>query len=148
MLLKSIVLFTAFNSIIFSAGDKSAENSTTVIYLTATEFRQKIFDYTKSKEWKYKGTQPAIIDFYADWCRPCKMLAPIIEEISKDYKGKIIVYKVNTDKEKELASAFSINSIPSVLFIPMNGKPQMNVGYMTKAEINGKISEILKVRAN
>lgn len=104
-----------------------------VIYLTTAEFKQKIYDYEKNgDQWLYKGKLPAIIDFYADWCRPCKMVAPIMEELAKEYKGKVVIYKVNTDKEKELASVFQIRSIPSILYIPKTGKPSMDMGAKSK----------------
>ena len=117
-----------------------------VIYLTTDEFKQKIFDYTKSKTWKYKGSIPAIVDFYTDWCRPCKMLSPLIESASEKYSGKVVVYKVNTDKEPTLAQLFNIQSIPSVLFIPVSEQPQMNVGLMSKEDLESKITTILKVK--
>ena len=126
--------------------DNKLSTYSQVSYLTTNDFKLKIFDYTKSKEWKYKGTLPAIIDFYADWCRPCKLLSPIIEAASEDYKGKVLVYKVNIDKEPELAQIFGIQSIPSVLFIPAKEQPQISVGLLTKEEINSKISTILKVK--
>jgi len=122
--------------------DNKLSTYSQVSYLTTNDFKLKIFDYTKSKEWKYKGTLPAIIDFYADWCRPCKLLSPIIEAASEDYKGKVLVYKVNIDKEPELAQIFGIQSIPSVLFIPAKEQPQISVGLLTKEEINSKISTI------
>lgn len=126
------------------AGNK-LNNSSKIEFLTKETFKQKVFDYSKSKDWKYKGKVPAIIDFYAEWCRPCKMLSPFIESASESYKGKLLVYKVNTDKELELSQLFNITSIPAVLFIPANGQPQMNVGYMTKEELDKKIKEILRV---
>jgi thioredoxin len=115
-------------------------------FLTAATFKQKVFDYSKSKTWSYKGKKPCVIDFYADWCRPCKMIAPTIEELSNDYKGKIYVYKVNTDKEQELAQAFGIQSIPAVLFVPLAGQPQMMVGAHSKAEFEKNINDFLKVK--
>ena len=100
--------------------------------LTKSDFIEKIFDYEKEKEWKYKGELPAVIDFYADWCGPCKMVAPIIEQLSKEYEGKVNFYKINTDAEMELSGAFGIQSIPSILFIPKEGKPQMSAGALPK----------------
>jgi thioredoxin len=102
------------------------------IKLTTQDFKDKIFDYTKSKEWNYEGDLPAIIDFYADWCQPCKMVAPILEELSDEYAGKINIYKVDTEKEQELSSVFGIRSIPSILFIPKDGQPMMQPGALPK----------------
>ncbi|HPW27092.1 MAG TPA: thioredoxin domain-containing protein, partial [Tenuifilaceae bacterium] len=97
-------------------------------HLTAETFKQKVFDYEKNTEWKYEGNRPAIVDFYADWCGPCKMVAPILEELSKEYDGKLNIYKVDTEAEQELAGVFGIRSIPSLLFIPLNDQPQMAMG--------------------
>lgn len=117
---------------------KSNEPSTPtegkVIQLSKADFLKNVFDYENNQQWKYKGDQPAIIDFYADWCKPCKMVAPIMEELAKEYKGKIHIYKVNTDMEQELAGAFNIQSIPAVLFVPQAGQPQMSVGALPKEE--------------
>lgn len=96
--------------------------------LTITEFKEKIFDYTAGEEWSYKGDVPAIIDFYADWCGPCKMVAPIMDELAKEYDGKVDIYKVDTEVEQELSAMFRIKSIPSVLFIPKEGTPMMQPG--------------------
>ena len=102
------------------------------INLTTEMFKNDVFDYTAEKEWKYKGTLPAIIDFYADWCGPCKMVAPILEELSEEYKEKIIIYKVDTEAEQELSAAFQIRSIPSMLFIPLGKQPMMQAGALPK----------------
>lgn len=116
-----------------SSAQKNEVAEGKVIYLTTADFKKMIYDYEKDGDnWVYKGKLPAIIDFYADWCRPCKMVAPIMEELAKEYKGQIIIYKVNTDKEKELASIFQIRSIPSILYIPKSGKPSMDMGAKTK----------------
>ncbi len=101
-------------------------------HLTKETFLEKVFDYENNKDWSYKGELPAVIDFYADWCGPCKMVAPIIEELSAEYAGKVQFYKVDTEAEQELASAFGIQSIPSLLFIPQNGQPQMAAGALPK----------------
>lgn len=100
--------------------------------LTRETFLEKVFDYEKNTEWKFAGELPCVIDFYADWCGPCKMVAPIMDELSKEYAGKVNFYKVNTDEEQELAGAFGIQSIPSILFVPMKDKPQMAVGALPK----------------
>ena len=102
------------------------------IQLNADSFKKEIFDYTKSKEWKYKGNVPAIIDFYADWCGPCKMVAPILEELSDIYDGKIKIYKIDTEVERELSAMFGIRSIPSILFIPVYKQPIMQAGALPK----------------
>lgn len=105
---------------------EKAESTPAVINLTQAEFLKKVADYKKNpNEWIYLGSVPAIVDFYADWCGPCKQIAPVLEQLAKDYKGKIVIYKVNTDKEQELARTFGIRSIPSLLFVPKDGKPQM-----------------------
>jgi thioredoxin len=103
------------------------------VKLTQQKFLDEIFDYTKEKEWKFKGDKPAIIDFYADWCRPCKMVAPILEELSDEYKDDIVIYKVDTESERELASVFQIRSIPSLLFIPVDRQPMMQAGALPKS---------------
>lgn len=101
-------------------------------HLTKQKFLEKVFNYEKNKEWKFEGELPCLIDFYADWCAPCKMVAPIMEELSEEYKGKVNFYKINTENEQELAGAFGISSIPSLLFIPKKGQPQMAVGALPK----------------
>ena len=112
--------------------------------LTKQTFLEKVFNYEKNKDWMYEGKLPAIIDFYADWCGPCKMIAPILEELSDEYAGKINIYKVDTEAEQELAAAFAIRSIPSMLFIPMNEQPQMANGALPKQEFQKLIREVLK----
>jgi len=114
-------------------------------HLTKETFLEKVFDYENNKEWQFQGDKPCIIDFYADWCGPCKMLSPILEEISKDYEGKIDIYKINTEEEQELAAIFGIRSIPSMLFCPINDKPQMSVGALPKDSIEKAISEVLGI---
>lgn len=113
------------------------------IKLTADKFKSDIFDYTTEKEWKYRGDKPAIIDFYADWCGPCKMVSPILEELSDDYAGKIDIYKVDTEVEQELSAVFGIRSIPSILFIPMEGQPMMQPGALPKNAFEQVIEEQL-----
>jgi len=116
-----------------------------VEHLTKETFKEKIFDYEKSKEWEYKGENPAIIDFYADWCGPCKMVAPIIEELAEEYCCKVDIYKVNTEEEQELAAIFGIRSIPSILFVPKNDKPQMAMGALPKDTFKQLIKEVFNV---
>jgi len=113
--------------------------------LTKQIFLEKVFNYEKNKDWMYEGKLPAIIDFYADWCGPCKMIAPLLEELSDEYAGKINIYKVDTEAEQELAAAFAIRSIPSMLFIPMSEQPQMANGALPKQELHKLIKEVLKV---
>ena len=114
-------------------------------HLLTETFKEKIFDYDQEKEWKFKGDKPAIIDFYAEWCGPCKMMAPILEELSETYKGKIDIFKVNVDEQPELSSAFGIKSIPAILFIPLEDQPEMSVGAMPKQSFEKVIEEILKI---
>jgi thioredoxin len=114
--------------------------------LTQATFKEKIHDFEENQEWKFKGDKPAIIDFYADWCGPCKMLTPILEELAAEYDGKIDIYKVDTEQEQELAAAFGIRSIPSLLFAPMDEKPQMAMGALPKASFEQAITEVLKVQ--
>lgn len=113
--------------------------------LTKDTFLKEIFDYENNKEWKFEGKLPAVIDFYADWCQPCKMVAPIIEELSTEYEGKVNFFKVDTEAQQELAGAFGIQSIPSLLFIPVDGKPQMAAGALPKASFIEVIEKELLV---
>ncbi|MCC5927620.1 MAG: thioredoxin [Cyclobacteriaceae bacterium] len=106
-------------------------------------FLEKVFNYEKNQDWKYEGDIPCIIDFYADWCGPCKMIAPILEELAAEYEGKIKIYKVDTEAEQELAGAFGIRSIPSILFVPMEGQPQMAQGALPKNTFKKAIDEVL-----
>lgn len=116
--------------------------------LTAEEFKNKVFDYTNKTEWEFAGDKPAIIDFYADWCGPCKMVAPVLEELSKEFEGKIDIYKVDTEAEQELSAVFGIRSIPSMLFIPMNDAPKMQAGALPKNALTEIIEkELLAVPA-
>ena len=115
-----------------------------VVKLTAETFQKLVWNYKKNpKEWVFAGDQPCIIDFYADWCRPCKMVAPIMEELSKEYKGRVRIYKVNTDEEQELAGAFGIRSIPSLLFVPVTGQPKMAVGALPKEALKQAVEQEL-----
>jgi thioredoxin 1 len=114
-------------------------------HLTKDQFLRKVFDYERNTEWQFEGERPCIIDFYADWCQPCKLLGPVLEELADEYDGRIDVYKVNTEAEPELAGAFGIRSIPSMLFVPKDGKPQMAVGLMPKGTIKQAIADVLGV---
>jgi len=113
--------------------------------LTKETFLKKVFNYEQNKEWKFEGDKPCIIDFYADWCGPCKMVAPILEELSEEYKGKVDIYKVDTEVEQELSAAFGIRSIPSMLFCPSDEQPQMAQGALPKHNLEQVIKEVLKV---
>jgi thioredoxin 1 len=114
-------------------------------HLTKDSFLNKVFNYEKNKDWKFEGEKPCVIDFYADWCGPCKMVAPVLEELSKDFEGKLNVYKVNTEEEQELASAFGIRSIPSFLFVPAEGQPQMAMGALPKETFIKAFKDVLGV---
>ena len=116
--------------------------------LTKATFLEKVFNYGKNKDWKFEGELPCLIDFYADWCGPCKMVAPIMDELSELYKGKVNFYKINTETEHELAGAFGISSIPSLLFVPKNGQPQMAIGALPKETLVQVIeNELLAAKA-
>ncbi len=114
-------------------------------HLTKQDFIEKVFDFENEKEWKYRGERPAIVDFYAEWCGPCKMVAPVLEKLSGEYEGKVDIYKVNTEQEQELSAAFGISSIPSILFIPVEDKPQMASGALPKETFKQLIKDVLKV---
>ena len=107
------------------------------------DFKEKVFDYETEQEWKYSGNMPAIIDFYADWCGPSKAIAPVLEELSKKYEGQLLIYKIDTDKETELSTIFGIQSIPTLLFIPLEGKPMLQKGAVPKAALVEVIEERL-----
>jgi len=141
-----ILLLSSCNGV----GDKTAGNSTSdvnegvVIQMSTETFKKLVYDYQKNpNNWVYEGNQPCIIDFYADWCKPCKMVAPIMEELAKEYKGKVVFYRINTDQERELSQAFNITSIPAILYIPKNGKPQMSVGLASKEDYIKQIKTLL-----
>ena len=114
--------------------------------LTKETFKEKVFNYEKNKDWKFEGKVPAIIDFYADWCGPCKAVAPVLEELSLEYGEKLNIYKVDTEQEQELAAAFGIRSIPSILFAPLGEQPQMAMGALPKASFEQAITEVLKIQ--
>jgi thioredoxin len=114
-------------------------------HLTLDTFKAKVFNFTDNKEWKFEGQKPCIIDFYADWCGPCKMVAPILEELAKEYDGKLNVYKVDTEDQRELAGLFGIQSIPSLLFVPQEGQPQMAMGALPKETFIKAFKDVLNV---
>lgn len=124
--------------------NKEAKSEGSVaVYLNDETFREKVFNYTENKDWKYEGTKPAIIDFYADWCAPCRELSPILEEVAREYGDKIILYKVDTVKEKELAEKLGVTALPTLLYIPVDGKPQVRMGMAPKESLKQAIDEIL-----
>lgn len=114
-------------------------------HLTKETFLNEVFNYEKNKEWKFEGVKPCIIDFYADWCGPCKIVAPVLEELAKDFDGKINVFKVDTEAEQELASVFGIRSIPSFLFVPAEGQPQMAMGALPKETFVKAFKDVLGI---
>ena len=153
-LLKKVLAMVAFvmlSVIVYAFNDKSDANqgkkevtgNGEVVVMDKEMFLKNVFDYEKSKEWKYKGDKPAIIDLYADWCGPCCQTAPIMKELAKEYAGKITIYKVNVDKQKELAALFNATSIPLFVFIPMKGDPQLFRGAADKATYKKAIDEFL-----
>jgi thioredoxin 1 len=113
------------------------------VKLTTAGFKERIFDYENAEQWEYKGETPAIIDFYADWCGPCRMVAPVLEELSEEYSERLVIYKVDTEAEQELAAVFGIQSIPTFLFIPMTGKPMLQPGAFPKNVFKEVIEERL-----
>ena len=123
-----------------------AATAQTVNYLSTEQFKAKVFDYTTEKEWKYKGDKPCIIDFYTTWCGPCKRLAPIMEELAKQYAGKVYFYKVDVEQEREVAQAFGISSFPRILYIPVTGKPMMQIGLQPKENIEEIIDDNLLIK--
>lgn len=113
--------------------------------LTQATFKEKVFNFETNTEWKFAGTKPCIVDFYADWCGPCKMVAPVLAELAEKYAGKLDVYKVNTEEQQELSSVFGIQSIPTMLFIPVTGKPQIVQGALPKEHLENAIAQVLGV---
>lgn len=142
------LLFFLASAVIIALSTKaqsvSSDSNGKVIHIGKTEFVEKIYDYEKNPDkWIYNGKKPAIVDFYADWCGPCRMLSPTLESLAQKYKDKIIIYKVNTDKERELAAAFGITSFPTLLFIPMDKMPQVAQGALPKEDLEKAINDFL-----
>ena len=115
-------------------------------HLTLETFKEKVFNFDLNKDWKYEGTTPCMIDFYADWCGPCKMVAPILEDLQKEYGENLVIYKVDTEDQRELSALFGIQSIPSLLFVPLQGQPQMAMGALPKSTFEKAIEEVLNVK--
>ena len=127
-----------------TANAQSKEETSKVSHLTYKEFLQKVWDFEKNPStFVYKGKLPAIIDFYADWCGPCRKTAPVLEKLANDYDGKLLIYKINVDQERDLASVFQVRSIPALLFIPMEGQPMMQVGALNEAQFKDIIGKHL-----
>lgn len=123
---------------------KEGGKSMAVVHLTKAEFLTKVYNFEKNpNEWKFEGSKPVIVDFFATWCGPCKALSPVMEELAQEYNGKVDIYKIDVDQEEELAAAFGVRSIPTLLFIPMQGKPTITQGAMPKAELKKMIDEHL-----
>lgn len=114
-------------------------------HLTKETFKEKVFDFEANKEWKYVGSKPCLIDFYADWCGPCKTVAPLLDELQAEYGDSIVIYKVDTEAQQELAGMFGVQSIPSLLFVPQDGQPQMAMGALPKQTFEKAIADVLKV---
>jgi thioredoxin 1 len=127
-------------------GNKDTKAGAGVVQLSTESFKKLVYNFDVNKDWKYEGNLPAIIDFYADWCPPCRQLSPIVEEIAKEYQGKIVVYRVNTDKEKRLTESLGITNLPTLLYVPANGRPQATLGSIPKETIIKTINKVLLTR--
>ena len=139
-----IIAAVAFTALFASVADMNASDKGKVKHLTKAEFVKLVYDIDKNTEGlNYLGNKPAVVDFYADWCRPCKQLAPVLDELALEYKDDIVIYKINTDNERELAQAFGITSIPTLIFIPVEGDPQMSQGALPKDTLKEIINEVL-----
>lgn len=155
---RAILLAILIPILLVSCGERSSHKTTVqsslnnknktmaATNLTAAEFRDKVFDYTNATEWSFKGNKPCIIDFSASWCGPCQRLAPVLEEVAQEFEGKIDVYKIDIDEESEVAEQFGIQSVPTLIFCPLDGKPRSTVGLLPKQTIVSTINEVLEVR--
>lgn len=146
--MKKITILIVFLFALFSVscGQQTKDSKETVIHLTNEQFKKLVFNYEVNKEWKYLGNKPCIIDFYANWCAPCRLMSPRLEEIAKEYSGKLIVYKVDTDKEQQLSASLGIQSLPTLLFVPQNGQPQGSLGAIPKESLVKAIHEVLLIK--
>jgi thioredoxin len=142
-LISLLLLFTGSFSLTAQKTTTSKKEEGKVIHLNKEDFLKKVFNYEKNQDWKYTGDKPCILDFYANWCGPCRMISPYLDQLAEEYKGKIYVYKINVDQEKELASVFGASSIPLLVFIPVNGSPLANRGALPKEEIKNAIDKVL-----
>jgi thioredoxin 1 len=142
-----IVISFGFTILLTNCTSNNSDNNTSgsVIALTNETFKTSVYNYPISQQWKYEGKLPAIIDFYATWCGPCKKLSPLVEDLAEKYAGKIIVYKVDVDAEQELAQSMGITSMPTLLFIPVYGQPQQSVGLVSSEILEKTIKEVLLV---
>ena len=141
---KIIGIFMLLSFITMNTVIGQDEEKTKPEHLTVETFKEKVFNYEKNPDqWVFEGDKPVVIDFYADWCRPCKLIAPIMEDLAKEYDGQVVIYKVNTEQQRELSRLFNIRSIPAVLFVPQEGKPQMTTGALPKETYKQVIDEFL-----
>jgi len=145
----SLILYTFADSGTISSLRRyyilNIKNEGMLEHLTTETFKAKVFNYEENKEWKFAGDRPCLIDFYADWCSPCRMVAPILEELAVEFEGKLDIYKVDTEDQQELAAIFGIQSIPSLLFVPLEGQPQMAMGALPKDTFIKAFKDVLKV---
>ena len=141
---KAILIAMVLMATLLTANAQEKQAETKVKHLTYKEFLKKVWDFEKDPtSFNYKGKLPAVIDFYADWCGPCRRVAPIMERMAEDYDGKLLVYKINVDQEKDLAAVFQVKNIPMVLFIPVEGMPMKQVGALTEAQYRETVEEFL-----
>ena len=144
MNLSKVLFFFLLFSFVSCNTSAASDSKGEVVMLTLEEFKKSVFDYEKNPEtWDYKGSLPAVIDFYADWCGPCRQLSPIFKELAGEYAGQVIMYKVDVDKEKELAGLFGVSSIPMLFFIPAKGDPQVIRGALPKENLKKAIDSVL-----
>ena len=140
----TLLLLFSFVACTRAQADTATEDAGEVIVLNKADFLTKVFNYEKNPtKWTYEGDKPCIIDFYADWCGPCRRVAPVLKELAKRYKNDIVIYKINIDKERELAGTFGVTSIPTILFVPMKGEPQVSMGALPEESLVKMIEEVL-----
>lgn len=140
----TLLLLFSFVACTRAQADTATEDAGEVIVLNKADFLTKVFNYEKNPtKWTYEGNKPCIIDFYADWCGPCRRVAPVLKELAKRYKNDIVIYKINIDKERELAGTFGVTSIPTILFVPMKGEPQVSMGALPEESLVKMIEEVL-----